>query len=326
MSVSSPVDVKPLAMGELVDRAASFWRLHFRSLFQLYLVLRLVEYGLLKTVMLGTPFFSKPHPNPSEIEVRELVLGLGGITAIGLIAAWLAWLTTAAAAPYCWGHLTGRPIALGESVRRGLGRAGRMTVAFALSLLQLLVALVLAAIVPVALGAGAGAAFGGSTALGIVVVVVAAGASLLAFTAAFLWYVLRFIVTPHVMVLEDLGPAAALRRSNELVSGRVGPGFFGRVKVRATVVMTAVIAIWTAVTLVTSAPAVIIQAIYGHMFDPSRQDPSAIPQLLLVPAELLSQTAQAIFSPLYLAFTTIFYLDMRVRREGLDLALRLKQP
>ena len=50
------------------------------------------------------------------------------------------------------------------------------------------------------------------------------------------------------------------------------------------------------------------------------------PELLLVPAELLQTVAQAAFAPLFVVFTSFFYADMRARREGLDLALKMEKP
>jgi hypothetical protein len=44
----------------------------------------------------------------------------------------------------------------------------------------------------------------------------------------------------------------------------------------------------------------------------------------VVPAQLLQVIAGAAISPLYVVFQVIFYVDMRVRREGLDLELSTK--
>ena len=78
------------------------------------------------------------------------------------------------------------------------------------------------------------------------------------------------------------------------------------------------------VSLISGAPALIINAIYGNIFDPMNANPDAVPQILLVPAELLNIAAQALITPLYVAFQTSFYLDMRNRREGLDLLRQIE--
>ena len=70
--------------------------------------------------------------------------------------------------------------------------------------------------------------------------------------------------------------------------------------------------------LVSSAPQFALQAIYGNIFDPLHATPDAVPQVLLVPAELLNIAVQSIVAPLYVAFQVYFYVDMHARREGLD--------
>jgi hypothetical protein len=125
------------------------------------------------------------------------------------------------------------------------------------------------------------------------------------------------MVTAQVLAAEDVGALTALRRSNELVSGRIGPGFVDRVKVRATILLTVMLLIRLVVQLMATVPGMIIALAFG------RNGLSELPQGLLIPAELISTMAEAAFGPLYLAFTAFFYLDMRARREGLDLELRL---
>jgi hypothetical protein len=42
---------------------------------------------------------------------------------------------------------------------------------------------------------------------------------------------------------------------------------------------------------------------------------------MLVPAQLIQVFVGAMVGPLYVVFQVVFYLDMRVRREGVDLDL-----
>jgi len=322
VSLSSPVDVKPLALGELVDRAASFWRVHARRLFQVFLISGLVQYALLKAVIASAPILSRPSIGRAPPDFGELIPAVVGMFGIFIVSAWISWCVLSSVAPYCWGQLTGAPVTLGAALRAAVARLGRVTLAYVLSLFQLFVALLLLPLVGVGIGI-LGARLEGAG--GIVLALFGVLLATLGALAALLWYVLRFMVMPQVLALEPGGLRDALKRSNALVSGRIGPGLLGLVKLRATIVMTAVFAIWTTASVLTSLPALIVQTVYGHIFDPAHADPSAIPQLLLIPAELVSQAAQSFLSPLYLAFTTLFYLDMRVRREGLDLALRLQR-
>jgi hypothetical protein len=167
-------------------------------------------------------------------------------------------------------------------------------------------------------GSDSGAALGGII-LGVGGVILASLGAL----AALLWYFLRFSLLAPVLAMEDLSALAAFRRSGALISGRVAPGFMGRVKVRAMVLFTAVSGIIIAVTFVFSLPSWIVRAAYGQLSDPAAAASHPIPQTLLVPVELFQVLGQSVFTPLALVFSAMFYLDMRMRREGLDLGRRL---
>jgi hypothetical protein len=49
-----------------------------------------------------------------------------------------------------------------------------------------------------------------------------------------------------------------------------------------------------------------------------------VPQAVLVPVEVAEVVVGSLFAPIYEAFKVLFYVDMRVRREGLDLELALQ--
>jgi hypothetical protein len=115
----------------------------------------------------------------------------------------------------------------------------------------------------------------------------------------------------------------AFRRAGALSSGRVGEGLLGLVKLRLTLVITVVGVILLVVTIVGSLPALFVQGYYGRVFDPANADPDAVPQLLLVPAQLLQLAFGSVVAPLYAVAMGWFYFDMRMRREGLDLELKL---
>ena len=63
----------------------------------------------------------------------------------------------------------------------------------------------------------------------------------------------------------------------------------------------------------------------GNNAQQSASSTGIVPAYLMVPAELLNLAVSAVMYPLYVAFQTLFYADMRMRREGLDLELQLKR-
>ncbi|MFY0577660.1 hypothetical protein ACN28S_28070 [Cystobacter fuscus] len=104
----------------------------------------------------------------------------------------------------------------------------------------------------------------------------------LGFVGALLWYLLRFSLLAPVLAMEDLSAARSFRRSGELLSGRVEPGFIGRVTVRAMLLVTVVSLILLAVSALFGLPALVVQFAY--------RDPS---QPLLSPAPRRSSSPRS---------------------------------
>lgn len=339
--MSSPAgikDLRPLSLGEIIDRCAIFWRAHLVPLFALGLGFQLIDYIFKKTVAITLERTSSLLRNPQELEARIQDDPLGVTTELGLmvlaaillmvVLTWSYWISTVVIARYVV------PIQLGESarpsdgLRRGLQRLGALTGAYLLSLLWGLgitllcmlpgtIALVLGAVLTSTVEGSGGRILG--VALSVIGVIVMG----LGWLTALLWYFLRFAVLGPVFAMEDLAALGSFRRSGALLSGRVAPGFMGRVKVRAMILLTAIGGIVIAVTLIFSIPGLIVHSAYGQFGNPSAAAANPIPQAILVPVELFQVLGQSIFLPLSLVFSAMFYLDLRMRREGLDLERRL---
>lgn len=323
-----------MTLGELVDRSATFWRAHWKSLFQLFLGFELLQYTLVKAWSLvlaryvplargGAATIDALKSQPEEA-VRQLAVM--GASASVVIAIYLVCTNFAAiaGAALIWPRMIGQTATVEAAIGRAVKRAGTMVQYFALMLgWTLLVTMLLLLPGTVAVGASFFAGGGPAT------VVLAILGMLLAFAGgvvAILWWILRFLLSAQVLAIEDVGPVGVFRRCDALSSGRIAPGLLGLVKVRLTVLVTVVSVILFTVSIVFGLPALIINGIYGNLLDPANATPGAVPQLLLVPAELLQTVAQAAFAPLFVVFTSFFYADMRARREGLDLALKMEKP
>lgn len=336
MSSSSGIkDLRPLALGELVDRSALFWRAHLKPLFFLCLGFELVNYifrkafalTLERTNALLWQSMKQPQPEPMSAMDNYGTLALAS-TGVWLFLIWSYWLATLVITRYVVPIQLGQPARTTDGLRRGLHRLGSFTGAYLLSQLWGLgigLLLVLPGTVLFGMGAFLGSRNPGSgTALvGVLLIIGGALLGLLGALAALLWYFLRFALLAPVFAMEDLSAMEAFRRSGALISGRVAPGLMGRVKVRAMILFTAVSGILIAVTLIFGLPSLIVRMAYGHFTDPSAAVTNPIPQALLVPMELFQVLGQALFTPLALVFSAMFYLDMRMRREGLDLERRL---
>ncbi len=332
-------ELRPLALGELIDRSATFWRAHIKPLFVLCFGFELVNYIFSKSVVVALERGNILFKGGPEVQARmeddpTSILGDVGVMLLASIGLWLVliwsyWLATLVVARYVVPLQLGEASRPADGLRRGLSRLGSFTGAYLLSQLWGLgISLLMMLPGGVLLGLGAllsatGSGSKASTAVGVLLVV---GGMLLAFVgsmAALFWYFLRFALLAPVLAIEDLSTVGSFRRSGELIAGRVEPGFLGRVKVRAMILLTVVACILVAVSFISGLPAWIVRFSYGNPFDPAVAAANPIPQTVLVPVELLQVVGQSFFTPLALVFYAMFYLDMRMRREGLDLERRL---
>lgn len=327
------VDLRPLTLGEILDRSASFWRANWRALFKLFLGFQLAQWVVLKGAELvirsyfplargGAATIEALKVEPTEA-LRQLLWAGGTVGGVMLIYLFVFNFAGMAASHFIWPRMLGRTSTIADAMRRAMTRMGTMVGFFALMLgWSLLVTVFLQ--IPAALGFVAAVAVGEGVA-SVAFVALAALLSGFGMLLAILWFALRFLLGPQVLALEELGAWAVFKRCDALASGRITEGFLGLVKVRLAVLVTVMSVIIFSVSLVFGLPALVLQAIYGNIFDPQNATPDAVPQLILVPAQLLQVVAQAGIAPLYSVFAVVFYLDMRVRREGLDLELKMNE-
>ncbi len=327
-------DIRPLDVGQIIDRAVAFWRSHWKVFFQLFIGFQLLQFSLLKAYQLviyrifpamhgGTRLAELLQNDPVEGLRQVSIAGSGGMFAV-IVTLTLSTVASVAACHYAYPRIvgTGAP-QLGEAMRFGLSRLSVTLRTALVSYAWSLVMLLLFSLPGTAMFIGA--ALIQTAAIRIALLLFGSLALGLGMLLAALWFILRFVVLAQVLAAEKSDSALALfRRSGELTSGRVGDGLMGFVKVRLTVLITVVGLIITIVSVVTGIPALVIQVFYGNLLDPMRATPEAVPQALLIPAELLQSFISSIFAPIYVVFQTYFYVDMRVRREGLDLELKLE--
>ena len=331
--VSPPLlDLRPLALGELIDRSATFWRQHFKALFLLSLGFNLASYILAKSLQLvlqdtNAALLAAVRDNDvvtMGLEYARLLSSVGGVMFFSL---WLYYLNNLVVARYVIPLQLGDAVRPADGLRRAWKRLGTLTGAYLLSLLWAVGAVLLMMLPGLVLGGLGGAlAFspgGAGRVVGVVLLVVGIILAGLGFLGGLLWYLLRFSLLAPVLALEPHALLRSFRRSGELLKGRVGPGFTGRVTVRVMLLVTVLSLVLIAVNLLCGLPALVLQFAYGNPLDPAAAGASQVPAALLVPAELLQVVGQAVFSPLGLVVYSMLYLDMRVRREGLDLERRV---
>lgn len=324
-------DLRPLGLGELVDRSAGFWRRNWQPLFRLYLGFQLAQFAFLRgweamakawfPFLRGGKATAQALQGPPDELVRQLAVAAPAtlVMMLGLVLA--ANVMSVAGSALVVPRLWGQEASVSQALRRCLQTLGPTVGLVALSLLWLLgwgVASALPGLGLLVVGAVA------KGPLGVALAALGTGLVLLAFLAVVLAYVLRFATAGPVLAVEEVGAVGAWRRTGALSRGRVGPAVMDLVKLRLTVLVTVVGVIVVVVTLVASAPVLVVQGVYGKIFDPANADPDAIPQLLLLPAQLLQIVLGSLVGPLYPVALSWFYVDLRLRREGLDLERRME--
>ncbi len=327
------VDLRPLTVGEILDRSASIWRANWKALFKLFLGFQLATWVLTKVwELISRHYFPAPRGGARTLEAMqenptELLTQLGGSLSVGVgfavVAIFGSYFVSVAATRYVFPRMIGKTATLTQALAATWKQVGALSGFYGLMILwTVLVAglLVLPGSALILFGT-----MGETTQTGAVLAALGGVLALSGLMIAFLWFILRFMLAAQVLALEDSGAVGAFRRSSELSSGRIGPGFMGLTKVRLTIVFTVIATLFVAVTIAFSIPQMIVQFAYTNPFDPAHSNPDAVPAYLSVPVELLQVIAQSVIAPLMIVFDIVFYADMRVRREGLDLALKLEE-
>lgn len=302
------VPLRPLGLGELYDGAFQAIRRNPRTMLAtaaaVITVIALIDVAL-QLLLAGslTAFFSESTEVAPDTDV--LLGALGGLGVYGLVSGLLTLLgvslITGMLILVVSRAVLGRRMSLGElwtAIR------GRLLALFVINLLVLL-AWLLAFVLPFAAGA---LGFFVADWLGALLMVV----GLLAGTVLAVLLFVRLSMAVPALVLEEAGIGRALRRSWGLVRG----SFW---RVFGILLLTAVITGITAAII--SAP---FQLVGGGLafFSPDDLATAAgLSPLQLVLNALGTIIANTIVYPFTAAVTALLYIDLRMRREGLDVEL-----
>jgi Membrane domain of glycerophosphoryl diester phosphodiesterase len=292
----SAVELRPLSLGELLDRAFSLYR---RNLW-LFVGIMLIPSCLIVPVRFyflrarGSPFpWGRTTPQPH----------LGGYGYAIIFASWLLYsivngALTCAVAEVLVGRGTTIQGAFGKVRGRILRIIGLvLNVGIRVAGFVLLLALagaISGAILAVILG-------GGGEKLGAPWIALIVGLGLLGFGFA-MWISMRYAIAIPAMLLENIKGRAAIRRSVQLSRGRRNPLFLSML---LTVVIT------YAGVIVFQGPfylAISLMNIRGRL-----------PTWMALCLSASGSVGGAITSPLLMIVLVLFYYDLRIRKEAFDL-------
>lgn len=314
---------RPLGLGELLDGAFRIYRAHFARLL-LIAAIFLVPVGVLSTLLLGVTAndFAQLLLEAGSTPVApgfDFGLSTGAYLLVGLLGYVASGLTYVSLTSQAVGLLQGEQLSAGESIRRGVRRllpfVGMVLLA-GLAVVGLLVALYIVLffiVFALAMTMGLIGAIGESTEVGAaavalaVVVFVFYMAAMVAVFIPIGMLLARWVAAPTLVVAEKLGPVAALSRSWRLTRNNLWRTFG----------YLLLLVIFNFVVL--GLPLAVLQTLLVFLL--TTQWYLWLYGLLIG----LSYLINVLWVPFLVLALTMFYFDLRVRNESLDLELRVRQ-
>lgn len=285
-------EMRPMGVGEVLDRSFQTLRRHFGVLFATS-VIGLSPLLVLYLVMGNPGMMVDPQTGMPTFSPTFFLLMIAGMLMVAVL----------------WGALTaevdgdavGGAVAVGDGFRTGFRALLRMIGAGILAYLAILGLMIPVGIVAFLVSL-VGAVIGSTTVMAVLMVL---GFAVPGILAGVIWLSLTFLMVP-ALVVEDLGPIRALRRANELAKG-------GRIRVCATAILA---------YLVMILPTIGLPFVLG--MGPMLWNPQAAGQVSTVQLylyEVVMIGASAFTTPFMVATMVFTYYDRRVRREGYDVEL-----
>ena len=307
----------PQTLGEILDRTAQM----YRTRFLVYFGIAVIPAGILVVFAAACFFYlawagtgaANDASQPMRIAVGVLVLGLLGLIAlpayIGSTALGWAALTHAASSAFL-----GEPISIRGAYKiawtkgwRYLGLCLLIGVFVALLPFGVFVVLSMGGGVLVALAAKSGSG-DLSSLLGGLLVLLVIGLGIYAVLA-----LLRVCLAFPACVVERIGAWGAIKRAYGLSKGTRG---------RIFLLLLLGMALGWLLALGMFIPLIIIMALIPGMNNP--QHAERMSQIFAFTWYGLSFAVQAFTRPVYGIAFTVFYYDQRIRTEGFDIELKMR--
>jgi len=304
-----------MSIGEILDRSFRLYRNHFRTLFVAVLVVMCVEFIAVQIYMVSCfaplysflQHFSTDRDQP-PIDTAFIVHIAVGTIVFLLVHFLLNLLYLGALIHLISDTFLEKPISISEAYRLTLRRFGALLYVNWLKM-SILSAALLFWLAPMAVSlatkwwwvAGAWVIMGALPAL-----------------FGYLWLALASIV----LVLENRKPWDSLKRSGRLMFVLSEKGVLRNNGFRISIILLVIFAIRSIVMMTGQAPFMAWKAF--EMF----RDPSLLGQYHRTPMdslfEFINMLMQAATTPFALATLVLFYFDICIRKEGLDLTVRLQ--
>jgi len=313
-------DLRPLSTGELIDRGFTLYRQNFAGLFLLALLAQIAP--LVTSLVMTRSMNLAPGAGGFTGQPMVDLPHLGVLLGVSFVGQIISFLFAVAMTTY----LSDAYLMGGPSMKASFGRLREMFGSALVTALLNIFLITLSMLFPIVaiLAVVIYTRFRPPTDLmSLIVLIGGAGVLLVAAIAPVLIVFVRLMLTAPAVALERLSGWQAAKRSSALVRFDPGLGFLYWGEMRLSILLLPLVAIELLSMTLTSLP-VTIYAFFRH--GPVGQMATA-PESAQVLTQILTMLAASLLLPLYLIAVTLFYFDVRVRREGYDLermAERLK--
>ena len=311
---ATQVDLRPLTTSELIDRGFSLYRAHFAGFLLLALLCQ-------SAPLLGQIVVTALKLNPTQNELLENPASffgrMGLLSAIALVAQVISFCFEVVITFYIADAYLGKI----PSVKESLGKFTNCVLPSIWTCVLNRIMIGLTFLFPMI--AAAAIYFyvlihPPLTFLPLVVFGVIAGLLFIASIAPVLVVFMRLMVTVPALALEGASGWKAIRRSAALVRYDPGLGILYWGEMRLSFLLLPLFAIEMMFLLLTSLPLTLHQ--FGEfMRHGSSGQIAPPPDSIMILSQILTFLAGSLILPLYSIATTLFYYDIRIRREGFDL-------
>ncbi len=303
------IPLRPLGVGEILDGAVSTMRAHWRTVLGISLTVAVVVeivsillQGFVLDSSRADAVLDDPNPTLSELSgaFADTMRDTGVLAVISLLG---TFVVTALLTMVMSRAVIGRSVTLSDAWRDARPQLPRLLgLSFLLPLIA--VGIVLAGALPGILIAAAGAPEGGS-ALGIL--------GGLAGTVVMIWIMVRFSLSSSSLMLEKQTVRKSLARSVKLVKGswwRV----FG-------IQLLAQILVFVVVSIIVIPFSFLAGALSGEGVGGLMQGSGSSGWTFLIITGIGSVVGSMLAFPITAGVSVLLYIDLRIRREALDLEL-----
>jgi hypothetical protein len=308
------IDLRPLTTSELIDRGFSLYRQNFAGLLLLALLSQAAP--LLMQVFTGTLHL---FPSQDELLARSgrTIINSGIFMAIAFGSLLITFLFAVVMTFYVADAYLGKIPSVANSFRRLRGFVVGAVWTYVLKLVFYTLSLIFPLLALFAFKAWSLIAPPASFA-GLVFFIVVTSLLGVASLAPVLVVVMRLMVTAPAVALEGLTGWPACRRSSALVRYDPGLGFFYWGETRLSLLLLPLFVIQLLVSTLTSVP-VILSQINDVVRHGTATQFATQSDVVVVGSQILTYLAGSLILPLYTIAVTLFYYDVRIRREGFDL-------